>query len=87
MTQKKLPHLGFPVGGGANLVRGADSRCAYILKNLYVKTKELGPLRGRAPAVPPFGSANDYFPEVETLQTCSQTIFVYVSQKHVVHYF
>ena len=34
---------GFPVGG-ANLIGGANSRCGYVSKNLYVKTKESGPL-------------------------------------------
>ena len=33
---------GFPIGEGANLIGGANSQHAYILKNLYVKTKELG---------------------------------------------
>ena len=32
---------GFPLGGG-----GANSRGGYILKNLYVKTKESGPVGG-----------------------------------------
>ena len=42
---------GFPVGGGVDLVGGGvDSRGSYVLKILYVKTKELGPLGGaRAP--------------------------------------
>ena len=34
---------GFPVGGG-----GVDSRGSYVSKILYVKTKESGPLGGRA---------------------------------------
>ena len=49
---------GFPVGGGVDLVGGGvDSRGGYVLKILYVKTKELGPLggarAGRAPLDPP----------------------------------
>ena len=32
---------------------GVDSRGSYVLKILYVKTKELGPLGGRAPGAPP----------------------------------
>ena len=44
--------------GGANLVGGANSQGSYVSKNLYVKTKESGPLGGRAPAAPP-GSANE----------------------------
>ena len=47
---------GFPVGG-CQPHGGANSWGGYISKNLYVKTKELGPLGGRAPAAPP-GSAN-----------------------------
>ena len=36
---------------------GANSRGSYVSKNLYVKTKESGPVGGRAPAAPPPGSA------------------------------
>ena len=36
-----------------NLVGGVDSRGGYVSKNLYVKTKESGPLGGRAPGTPP----------------------------------
>ena len=32
---------------------GVDSRGGYVLKILYVKTKELGPLGGHAPGAPP----------------------------------
>ena len=32
---------------------GVDSRGGYVSKFLYVKTKELGPLGGRAPGAPP----------------------------------
>ena len=41
--------------GGVDLVGGGvDSRGGYVLKILYVKTKELGPLGGgRAPGAPP----------------------------------
>ena len=46
-------------GGGADLVGGgANSRGGYILKNLYVKTKESGPLGGahwQHPLDPPMG--------------------------------
>ena len=38
---------GFPVGGDV------DSRGGYVLKILYVETKESGPLGGRAPGTPP----------------------------------
>ena len=46
--------------GGVDLVGGGvDSRGGYVLKILYVKTKELGPLggarAGRAPLDPPMG--------------------------------
>ena len=46
--------------GGVDLVGGGvDSRGSYVSKILYVKTKELGPLRGaRAGRAPP-RSAND----------------------------
>ena len=45
---------GFPVGGGMDLVGGGvDSRGSYISWNLYVKTKELGPLGGHTPGAPP----------------------------------
>ena len=53
---------GFPVGGGVDLVGGGvDSRGGYVLKILYVKMKELGPLGGaRAGRAPP-RSANDSY--------------------------
>ena len=44
---------------GANLIGGINSRRAYTLKNVCVKTKELEPLRGaRAGCAPLLGSAN-----------------------------
>ena len=49
---------GFPVGGRRPRSGGANSRGGYILKNLYVKRKNLDPWRGGAPAAPP-GSANE----------------------------
>ena len=53
----------FPVGGGVDLVGGGvDSRGGYVLKILYVKTKEFGPLggarAGRAPLDPPVKKCN-----------------------------
>ena len=49
------------MGGGADLVGvGTNSRGGYVLKNLYVKMKESGPVGGRTPAAPP-GSATDKF--------------------------
>ena len=54
---------GFPVGGGTNLVGGgANSRCAYVSKNLYVKMKEFRPLGGRRmpPLDPPMFRALVY---------------------------
>ena len=40
--------------GGVDLVGGGvDSRGSYVSKILYVKTKELGPLGGRALGAPP----------------------------------
>ena len=42
------------MGGGVDLVEGGvGSRGGYISKILYVKTKELGSLGGRAPGAPP----------------------------------
>ena len=52
---------GFPVGvGGANLVGGggANSRGGLVSKNLYIKTKESGPLGGARRRRPPPGSDN-----------------------------
>ena len=52
-----------PISGGSRICRrggvdlvggGVDSRGGYVLKILYVKTKELGPLGGgRVPGTPP----------------------------------
>ena len=44
-----LSDPGFPIGG-VDLVRGGvDSRGSYVLKILYVETKESGPLGERPP--------------------------------------
>ena len=43
----------FPVGGHGPRMGGVDFRGGYILKILYVKTKESRPLGGRAPGTPP----------------------------------
>ena len=43
-----------------DLVAGVDSRDGYVSKILYVKTKESGPLGGRARRTPP-RSANDWY--------------------------
>ena len=45
---------GFPVGGG-----GVDLRRGCFSAKMYAKTKELGPVGGRAPGTPP-RSANGY---------------------------
>ena len=42
---------GFPVDS-VDLVGGVDSRGGYVLKILYVKMKESGPLGGRVPGMP-----------------------------------
>ena len=48
--------------GGVDLVGGGvDSRGGYVSKILYVKTKELGPLGGRAPGAPPPDPANGVY--------------------------
>ena len=44
---------GFPVGGRRPHRGGTNSRGGYVLKNLYVKMKESGPVGGHAPAAPP----------------------------------
>ena len=44
---------GFPVGGRGPRRGGPDFRGGYVLKILYVKTKESGPLGGRALGTPP----------------------------------
>ena len=50
---------GFPVGGGVDLVgAGVDSRGGYVLKILYVKTKESGPLGGHVLGICLCRSAN-----------------------------
>ena len=38
---------------------GVDSQGSYVLKILYVKTKELGPLGGRTPGAPPLDPPMD----------------------------
>ena len=49
-----VPDPGFPVGGGRGPRRkGVDSWGGYVLKILYVKMKESGPLGGREPGTPP----------------------------------
>ena len=50
---ESVPDPGFPVGGRGPRKRGVDSRGSYVSKILYVKTKESGPLGGRAPGTPP----------------------------------
>ena len=39
--------------GNVNLIGGVDSHGGYVSKNVYVETKESGPLGGRAPRTPP----------------------------------
>ena len=39
----------FPIGGGVDLVGGADSRGGYISKTVCVEAKESRPLAWRAP--------------------------------------
>ena len=60
---------GFPMGGGAN------SRGGYVSKNLYVKTKESGPVGGarqRRPLDPPLYVVNELFKYTrhQTNNTC-----------------
>ena len=44
---------GFPVGGHGPRRGDMDSRGSCVSSNLYVKTKELGPLGGHVLGVPP----------------------------------
>ena len=44
---------GFPVGGHAPIRGGVDLRHGHFSVKMYVKTKELGPIGGRAPGTPP----------------------------------
>ena len=43
---------GFPVGGVDLLEGGVDPRYGHFSAKMYVKTKELGPVGGRAPGTP-----------------------------------
>ena len=53
VSDEAVANPGFPVGG-VDLVGGdVDSWGGYVLKILYVKTKESGPIGGRAPGTPP----------------------------------
>ena len=65
---------GFPVGGGVDLIGGVDSRGGYVLKILYVKMKELGPLGGGCMLGAPPRSANALYQPYEQgaslLTTC-----------------
>ena len=45
-SSSSVADSGFPVGGGVDLVGGVDFGGSYVSKNLYVKTKEPGPLGG-----------------------------------------
>ena len=65
MMSKQIPVTvadpGFPVGGGVHplgagvdpLGAGVDLRCGHFSVKMYAKTKELGPIGGRAPGTPP----------------------------------
>ena len=53
--------LGFPIRGGTNLLGGTNLRCVHFLAKTYVKMKEMDPVGGCAPAVPPPGSTNDKY--------------------------
>ena len=44
---------GFPVGGRGPRREGVDLRGSYVTKILCLKTKESGPVAGRAPGTPP----------------------------------
>ena len=49
---------GFPVGGGADLLGGANLQCIHFSAKMYAKMKEIDPVGGHALVAPP-GSAND----------------------------
>ena len=44
---------GFPVGGRAPVRGGMDLRRGHFLVKMYAKMKELGPMEGRVPGMPP----------------------------------
>ena len=46
LSQLPVSDPGFPVGGVDLVVGGVDSQGGYVLKILYVKTKESGSLGG-----------------------------------------
>ena len=50
---KAVADPGFPIGGVDIVEGGTNSRGCYVSKNLYVKTKESGPLGGRVPDTSP----------------------------------
>ena len=52
-VQLTMTDPGFPEGGHRPRRGGVDSRGSYVLKILYVKTKESGPLGEHAPGMPP----------------------------------
>ena len=49
---------------GVDLMGGVDSRGDYVLKILYVETKESGPLGGHVPGMPPSRSTNEHATDV-----------------------
>ena len=53
---------------------GVDSRGGYVSKILYVKTKELGPLGGRAPGAPPLDPPMHRHTHTHTTKTLALAI-------------
>ena len=59
-TYKPVADPGFPIGGACTHWGGVDLQRGHFLVKMYAKTKELGPIGGRAPATPPrSANAND----------------------------
>ena len=49
---------GFPIGGGTDLLGGANLRCVHFSAKTYAKMKEMDPVGGGHALVVPPGSAN-----------------------------
>ena len=67
---------GFPLGGCGPRRGGMDSQGGYVSKILYVKTKESGPLGGRAPGICQCRSANDEYTIFGTIRFTKLSKFI-----------
>ena len=58
---------GFPVGGGVHpLGGGVDLQRGHFLVEMYVKTKELGPIGGRAPGTAPLDPPMQFYSDISS---------------------